>query len=966
MTQTKSHCHQWSRFSFRSLVGLILPTVLVFQTCVSLLPMQAQPATPGVGQLSSMLAKDPSRPDINLLKTAIDEKKVKFKLSGDGATTGSVKLIMTNLTDKPMKVMVPTNQIFDPGGFPSQTMMSIQDLIVELPPGVTTVANLLTVCASTQTVSPPKPAEEGAEYKIGEFKDKEQWQKLSSIVAAARDLDARGVFDALPIDQARRLPQIMQLAVWQYLGNFSTNPKDKVTPQSMQSDLLDKLSEAVKLNPDLLKSIGPQGYTVVDGKVVPATKERKEQLDNTMAAIFSAVDLTVKRAGDTNLANVAPLPTGTVWDTFADVGERAFARGDYAEAEELLKSAVVEAEKMGEADARLSRSLVSLGKCYLELTGWEDRAEACFTRALSVREKLFGANSVQVAEAATCLGQLKQLQNAFDQANTFFQKANDALEKATNVSPEMMAETLNNLGRNLTLLNETERSIPQLSKALAIAMSNSEKGQPQFGGKGVQVKMKAASVTDSPEVAEIQTNLANAYLKKGDYAEAEKRFTNALLMDVKLLGEQHIYIATILDGLAAACEKQDKRTDAEDWKKKAEAIREKALGKNFKDHGEIAGLPVGYAAMSRMQQHILKSASSSSEMATLKAAANLLPGASADKLKINRPIKDKWALVIGVSKFKDKDLNLQFASKDAKDFAKFLSEKAQFQADHIKVLTDEQATRENILATIGDKWLPRVANPDDLVVIFISSHGSPSEVDVKGANFLLCHNTDKNNLYATGIGMDELTKRIKDRCHSDRVVVFLDACHSGSAQASGKGVFRVKNFDAESIAQGTGQLVVCSSMPTQTSWESTRYPNGVFTHCLMEALQVNGPGTKLKDAYVVLKDKVQEEVIRDRGVQQTPMLKMKWDGDDLILATPPTQVRPALEDDEDKTATADRGGASGTKSPGTASSTGGAKPSDTARGTTAAKPSGAASQGTLSKTAAGNKPPVPVKKEAAK
>jgi hypothetical protein len=196
----------------------------------------------------------------------------------------------------------------------------------------------------------------------------------------------------------------------------------------------------------------------------------------------------------------------------------------------------------------------------------------------------------------------------------------------------------------------------------------------------------------------------------------------------------------------------------------------------------------------------------------------------------NRPIRDKWALIVGISKFKDSTLNLRYPSKDAKDFYDFLITSAGFKKDHIKLLVDEEATRGHILSELGDKWLPRVANPDDLVVIYISSHGSASDMDVGGVNYLLAHDTEVDNLYASGLPMQDLTRIIKGRVHSDRIVLVLDACHSGATTVSdSKGLSRRSNVNADDIAQGTGQLVISSSMPNQVSWESKRDQNSVFT-----------------------------------------------------------------------------------------------------------------------------------------
>ncbi|CAN5432198.1 hypothetical protein BH11CYA1_BH11CYA1_19650 [soil metagenome] len=260
----------------------------------------------------------------------------------------------------------------------------------------------------------------------------------------------------------------------------------------------------------------------------------------------------------------------------------------------------------------------------------------------------------------------------------------------------------------------------------------------------------------------------------------------------------------------------------------------------------------------------------------------------------NRPVRDKWALIVGISNFQDSKLNLRYPAKDAKDFNDYLLKEGNFAPDHVKLLTNEQATRANILSELGDKWLPRVANPDDLVVIYISSHGSASDMDIGGVNYLLAYDSQVDSLYASGLPMQDLTRIIKGRVHSDRVVLVLDACHSGAADPGAKGLFKQGNVDVTEVAQGTGQLVISSSQPSQVSWESKHYQNSVFTRCLIESLKSKGNATTLGEAFSNMKDKVQQEVLTERGVLQTPVLKSRWKGNDLRLAAPAVTPRPGL------------------------------------------------------------------------
>lgn len=259
----------------------------------------------------------------------------------------------------------------------------------------------------------------------------------------------------------------------------------------------------------------------------------------------------------------------------------------------------------------------------------------------------------------------------------------------------------------------------------------------------------------------------------------------------------------------------------------------------------------------------------------------------------NRPIKDKWAVIIGISKFRNNQIPpLKYPSKDAQDLREFLVKQGNFKGDHILLLTDDRATKENIEDAFGDGWLPKRVMEDDLVVVFVSSHGSPK--DGKGDNFIIAHDTDPNKPFSTGIRLQTLASDVTRRTGCDRLVLLLDACHSGTAVADAKGLTRT-GIDPEG-AVGVGQLVISSSKPEQVSWESRRYQNGVFTRKLIDSLQVRGPETKIEEAYGALKDGVEAEVRFDRTVSQTPMLLSKWQGPALALLAPPAAPRIVPDD----------------------------------------------------------------------
>jgi uncharacterized caspase-like protein len=141
---------------------------------------------------------------------------------------------------------------------------------------------------------------------------------------------------------------------------------------------------------------------------------------------------------------------------------------------------------------------------------------------------------------------------------------------------------------------------------------------------------------------------------------------------------------------------------------------------------------------------------------------------------IDEAVGSKWALCVGISIFQEPTINLKYAAKDATDFSNFLVAKGNFPAEHVRLLTDENASREGILGELGEKWLGQKVKKNDLVVIYISRHGSQSMQQANNTNFLVADDTNKDALLSSGIPMQRLTQIIKEQVPSDRILLVLD------------------------------------------------------------------------------------------------------------------------------------------------------------------------------------------------
>lgn len=263
--------------------------------------------------------------------------------------------------------------------------------------------------------------------------------------------------------------------------------------------------------------------------------------------------------------------------------------------------------------------------------------------------------------------------------------------------------------------------------------------------------------------------------------------------------------------------------------------------------------------------------------------------------KSNLPVQDKWALVIGISQFEKSGINLKYAAKDAKDFYDYLVKEGGFRRDHVSLLLNKDATRKNIMSAFGDSFLPSVCEKGDMVVIFISTHGTPANKDTGASkrNYIVAYDTEPSKLYSTGVDMDQMYDRLKECGVVERTLLVMDTCYSG-AGIPGKGLGEEANFDANSIAQGSGTLVMTSSSNDEKSYESTNCENGVFTKHLLKALRKAGRTTDVQKAFEDVKEGVRWEVKSTLNKSQIPQLGGEWEGADLILAAPAAKPRESF------------------------------------------------------------------------
>jgi tetratricopeptide (TPR) repeat protein len=219
-----------------------------------------------------------------------------------------------------------------------------------------------------------------------------------------------------------------------------------------------------------------------------------------------------------------------------------------------------------------------------------------------------------------------------------------------------------------------------------------------------------------------------------------------------------------------------------------------------------------------------------------------------------------WAVLIGVSKYKygDQNLdgyqitNLKNAADDAQAIYDFLKSpegggfRDESEGGHMILLKDDQATKANVEAAISKL---KQAKPNDYFVLYIAAHGTimPSRDQASGRTveipYFVLHDTDLRNPQATAMRMDRF-QQIVSEIPATKGLVLSDTCHSGGVQLAGRDAAdssRRANVryieEMNSVTKGVG--IISAADQLEQSFERDDLNQGVFTYCLLQGLAGN-------------------------------------------------------------------------------------------------------------------------------
>jgi len=210
---------------------------------------------------------------------------------------------------------------------------------------------------------------------------------------------------------------------------------------------------------------------------------------------------------------------------------------------------------------------------YLRERAQYSQAEALLLHALTIAERTFGPDHIQVAQTLDNLAQLYRGQGRYQEAEPLYLRALAIKERTLGPEHPETSTTLNNLAQLYRGQGRYQEAEPLYLRALAIKERTLGPEHPdtaitlynlaslfQAEGRYEEAKalyQRALSIQEKvlglthPDVASSLDSLANLYVTEGKYAEAEPLYLRALEIYRQVLGEKHPWTVRILSNLAA-------------------------------------------------------------------------------------------------------------------------------------------------------------------------------------------------------------------------------------------------------------------------------------------------------------------------------------------------------------------------------------------------------------------------------
>jgi peptidoglycan/xylan/chitin deacetylase (PgdA/CDA1 family)/uncharacterized caspase-like protein/Flp pilus assembly protein TadD len=201
--------------------------------------------------------------------------------------------------------------------------------------------------------------------------------------------------------------------------------------------------------------------------------------------------------------------------------------------------------------------------------------------------------------------------------------------------------------------------------------------------------------------------------------------------------------------------------------------------------------------------------------------------------------RDSWAVIIGINAYKSWP-RLAYAVNDARAVRDTLEKKYGFAPDHVTTLLDGDATREKILAALGDNLADtKKVSHDDRVFVFFAGHGVTRKLpNGKNQGYIVPVDAAAQNYQSQAISMTNF-QDASDAIAAKHVFFVMDACYGGLALTRGGGGAATgdrRQYLAEITRRQAREVLTAGGADEQVA-DNGPGGHSIFTWTLLQGLE---------------------------------------------------------------------------------------------------------------------------------
>ncbi|OGX03640.1 MAG: hypothetical protein A3K11_00850 [Nitrospirae bacterium RIFCSPLOWO2_12_FULL_63_8] len=229
---------------------------------------------------------------------------------------------------------------------------------------------------------------------------------------------------------------------------------------------------------------------------------------------------------------------------------------------------------------------------------------------------------------------------------------------------------------------------------------------------------------------------------------------------------------------------------------------------------------------------------------------------------------------MGIEQYREQIPKAEFATRDAKDMAQFLTSQAGYREENVILRLNEQATKSD-MEKYFEAWLKNNVDANSSLFVYFSGHGAPRAET--GEAYIVPYDGDPAFIEQTGYPLKRLYQTL-EKLPTANIIVMLDSCFSGTGGRSvmAKGA-KPMALTVEGMASSAKAVVMAATSGSHLSLADQDKGHGLFTYYALQGMSgdadANGDGAiDVQELFEYLKPQVQRVARRVYNTEQVPQL----------------------------------------------------------------------------------------------